>query len=73
MTDRHSGYVVTLEKEIRADDAQCLMQAIAMLKGVACVEPVVQDVGAQIAESKVRHELGKEIVRVIFPNAGQPK
>jgi hypothetical protein len=41
MTDRHSGYVVTLEKDIREDDAESIINAIRMIKGVSSVAPVI--------------------------------
>ena len=41
MTDRHWGYVVTLEREIREDDAEETINALRMIKGVLKVEPVV--------------------------------
>lgn len=52
MTDRHAGYIVTLEEDIRADDAQNTIRALSMVRGVASVEPVVSDVAVQIAEAR---------------------
>lgn len=43
MTDRHTGYVVTLSSDIREDDAQAIVDAIRMVKGVLSVEPVTAD------------------------------
>jgi hypothetical protein len=34
MTDRHAGYVVVLERDIREDDAEVILSAIGMVKGV---------------------------------------
>jgi hypothetical protein len=43
MTDRHAGYVVTLAKDIREDDAEAIITALRMIKGVHSVEPVISD------------------------------
>lgn len=43
MTDRHSAYIVTLDKDVRADDAEQIIAALGMVKGVLAVEPVVAD------------------------------
>ena len=53
MTDRHSGYVVVLNRDIREDDAEAVINAIRMVKGVLSVEPVEGDVsGKLIAEMR---------------------
>lgn len=53
MTDRHSAYIVTLDKDLRADDAEKILDALEMIKGVVSVEPVVADVIAHVAEQRV--------------------
>lgn len=40
MTDRHSGYVVTLAENLREDDAQGIINAIRQLRGVLAADPV---------------------------------
>lgn len=53
MTDRHSGYLVTLAKDIREDDARKIIDALRMVRGVLTVEPVVSDLFLQqIAEQR---------------------
>ena len=64
MTDRRAGYLVTLERDIREDDAQPIMDAIMMLKGVLNVEPVVADINAAIAENRVRADFALKIYEV---------
>lgn len=39
MTDRHSGYHVILDHDIREDDAHHVIDALRMIKGVADVVP----------------------------------
>ncbi len=41
MTDRHLGYIITLEKGIREDDAEKTIEALKMIKGVIGVSPIV--------------------------------
>jgi len=50
MTDRHGGYLITLARDIREDDARHLMTAIRQLRGVLAVTPVPADPGAFIIE-----------------------
>lgn len=52
MTDRHSGYIVTLASDIREDDAEHIINAIHMIKGVLSIRPVVSDVGQRIADER---------------------
>ena len=52
MTDRHAGYLVTLDRDIREDDAEAIMAAIHMIKGVISVKPVVADIGLHIAAER---------------------
>jgi hypothetical protein len=43
MTDRYVALTVTLDHEIREEDAEPILDAIRMIKGVAGVRPVVAD------------------------------
>lgn len=52
MTDRHAGYVVTLEDDIREDDAAELIRAISMIRGVAAVVPVEASLEDVMARSR---------------------
>ena len=56
MTDRHVAYTVTLLEPVRSDDAQRIIDAIAMIKGVAEVVPVVADPGTYFARSAAYRE-----------------
>lgn len=47
MTDRHSGYIVILDRDIREDDAEeSVIAALRMIRGVADVKPILADPGA---------------------------
>ena len=56
MTDRHSGYIVILGADQREDDAEAVINAIRMVKGVLSVEPVVAgiDMAEVIALARVK-------------------
>ena len=68
MTDRVNAFIVVLKQDIREDDAEVIAQAIGLLRGVLTVVPHTADPSTGIAEARVRHELGQEILGVIYPN-----
>ncbi len=67
MTDRFAGYIVVLEDNVRSDDAEVITKAIAQLRGVVSVIPVVSNIEIHIAEERVRRELGDKLLQVVFP------
>lgn len=64
MTDRISGYIVTLKDDIRDDDAEQITNAIKMVKNVLTVEPIVSDIQTHIAYQRVKHEMVKKLYDV---------
>jgi len=56
MTDRHIGYIVTLDKSIRSD-CDSILDAIRMIKGVVSVRPVIEGPDHDIAVQKAKHEI----------------
>jgi hypothetical protein len=56
MTDRIKGFVVTLDKDIRIDDVQEIMNAIKMVKGVIDVSPSVADADDHMNRERVAQE-----------------
>ena len=56
MTDRHSGYVVSLDHDIREDDAEAVLNALKMIKGVLSVSPVMSEMGVQMISESRRDE-----------------
>lgn len=67
MTDRFNALIVVLEKDIREDDAQAIIAAIGQLRGVLSVKGNVADIQTQIAQDRVRHELGGKLLEVLYP------
>jgi hypothetical protein len=62
MSERYKGFVVTLDADIREDDAEGLVNAIRHIRGVASVEPVRADIaGDSMIRSRVRLEMVKDL------------
>ena len=64
MTDRINTITVVLEKEIREDDCESILNAIRMIKGVLSVSANVADPSDYLAIRRARHELMKKIYEV---------
>lgn len=62
MTDRLKGVLVTFDKDIRDDDAECLIEAIRCIRSVASVKPLVADYQDHMARERVRHELANKFL-----------
>jgi hypothetical protein len=65
MTGRHKGYVVILDRDIREDDAERIVQAIQMVKGVLDVKPIVADHDDLVNRSRIRHELLMKVIGLL--------
>lgn len=65
MTDRIKGVTVCFDRDIREDDAECLINAIKMIKGVASVESHVRDHNDWLARERVKSELKKSLYDTI--------
>jgi hypothetical protein len=52
MTDRYAAFTVVLRDDVRSDDAQPIIDAIRMIKGVATVDPIVSDHTLHIAQMR---------------------
>jgi hypothetical protein len=65
MTDRHAGYIVTLSNDIREDDAEAVITALKMVKGVVGVEPVLADSSVHVAEMRIGSEVRQKLYQFI--------
>lgn len=65
MTDRHAGYVVTLADDLREDDAQAIIAALHLIKGVLSVEPVAGDYQLHVAKERVRDEYRQKLITLL--------
>jgi hypothetical protein len=64
VTDRHSGYIVTLEQEVRKDDAEAIIAAIGMIKGVLTVDAVVADASTYIERRRARSQIINKLIDI---------
>lgn len=65
MTDRVNGFFVTLKDDMRIDDAESIIHALSMVKGVAAVSPNVSDPEDHIARVRVRQELIEKLFDIL--------
>lgn len=72
MTDRYIALTVILDREIREDDAEPVIEAIRMIKGVSKVTPVVSNPDTHYAYDKARREIMKNVYDAI-ENTKTPK
>lgn len=62
MTDRFNSLTVVLERNIRDDDAEPILEAIRMIKGVANVQGNVADTRSHVAEVRAKQELTSKVL-----------
>lgn len=67
MTDRYTTLTVALDRETRDDDAQPIIDAIKMIKGVMAVTGNIADINMWVAQERARRELSEKIWAVVFP------
>jgi hypothetical protein len=65
MSDRTVVLTVVLDKTYRVDDAESIMSAIRMVKGVLSVDANVSDVGTHAAYSQARSDLAEKLWSVL--------
>lgn len=65
MTDRIMGYVVTLEKDTREDDAESTLNALRMIRGVIAVEPQISEAMGMIISRRIKDEVFKKILELL--------
>lgn len=65
MTDRHDGYIVTLDRDVHEDDAQEIINALKMIKGIVAVDPIKSDIGTLIAKQHAKYEIINQIYEVL--------
>lgn len=65
MTDRVNGLIVTLESDLRDDEADALVALIRQIRGVCHVEKSVADPESHMAKERAKHELRMSILHLI--------
>jgi hypothetical protein len=67
MTDRYYSLTVVLDKEIRQDDCQSLIDAILMMKRVIKVIPHIADASHYCAMETARYDMRKKLWEALEP------
>lgn len=67
MTDRHAGYIVVLDRDMREDDAQDLIKAISLLRGVAAVTPHIASPDLAIATLRAHRVIEAKLYAALEP------
>lgn len=67
MTDRLHSLTVVLDKNIRVDDAEELLKAIGLLRGVLDVRGNVADAESYMAESRAIEHWRDQLRDVLWP------
>ena len=65
MTDRVKAFTVVLDDDYRIDDVEALQNAIAMMKGVLKVTPVITDGSDYVNRVRIHHELVAKIWEIL--------
>lgn len=65
VTDRFHSLTVVLDRNIRSDDAEPLINAIRLLTGVQSVAANVADPSHYVAETRVRFELREKLFELL--------
>jgi len=65
MTARVKGFTVTLEKDIREDDFQRILEAVEMIKGVMHVEPSLVTGNDHINRTKIKIDVTRNIMKLV--------
>lgn len=73
MTDRVQGFVVTLDRDMRIDDAQALIDAIKMLRHVMSVKPSIVTADDFFARQRIAIELQNKVLQVFLDEAHEQR
>ena len=65
MTTTFKGVYVAFDREIREDDAEVVIQAIAMIKGVCAVDPEPADGKEFMTKAKLKNEFKESLYQLI--------
>ena len=68
MTDRLKGFTITLEKDVRDDDADGIINALKMVKGVASVKPLTKNSVDDMARTRVFGEMREKFLQFYDDN-----
>ena len=69
MTDRYFALTVVLDRDYRDDDAEPILNAIRMIRGVQSVEPHVSDPTTHAAEVRAKQDLRERLWKLTKDDA----
>ena len=73
MTDRYMGFTVVLDNDYRSDDAQAIIDAIKMIKGVAKVTPEVTDGHDYMNRTMIAMKIEERIFKALHDDPSKAK
>lgn len=65
MTDRTNSLIVVLEQDLHTDDAESIINALKMVKGVLSVEANISNITDHIAKTRAKYELLDKLSNII--------
>jgi hypothetical protein len=66
MTDRYKGFLVTLDHDTREDDAESIITALQMVKGIHSVKPYISTLEDRMCQERATLDTYAEIIQAIF-------
>jgi inosine-uridine nucleoside N-ribohydrolase len=71
MTDKYHSLTVVLDHDMRDDDAQSIILAIGMIRGVTSVDGAVADHVSHMAVERAKRELEQSLLDVVYHHKGK--
>lgn len=68
MTDRVKGLMISLNKDVRVDDVEHIVDAIKMIRGVGAVETSIVDHDDWMNRSRIGQELKDKLLKAFNPD-----
>lgn len=65
MSDRYKGLTVVLEGPIKDEDAESIISAISMIKGVIKVVPEIHSGTDYIVRTQIKREIQEKLYEVV--------
>jgi hypothetical protein len=73
MTDRLKGVLVTFDREIRDDDAESILTALKMIKGVLSVDPYVAEAEDYMMYERGHYDARKKMMDFLMKRPERPE
>ena len=65
MSDRYKGFVVTLDRDVKDEDAEDIITAISMIRGVIDAKPVMAGIDDHMNRARIKRELQHELAELL--------